>query len=213
MALTRLQPRPLNIGPHGARTDFMKGIIFNLLEDVVSEAHGPGMWDALLQDSGASGVYTSLGSYPDEELVALVHTAAAQLGLPPADVLRWFGRNAIPRLARFYPGFFTSAPNLRAFMLSLNQVIHAEVRKLYPGSVCPHFDFGLGDGRSLEMVYRSPRRLCALIEGFVQGVAEHYREPAVLTHAACMHQGAPACVFRLQHATPHLLTGAASAAA
>ena len=176
----------------------MKGIIFNLLEDVVSDLHGPITWDLLLAESGASGVYTSLGSYPDEELAALVQTASAKLGVPEEEVLRWFGRTAMPRLARNYPEFFSSATNLRAFVLSLNQVIHAEVRKLYPGAVCPHFDVGARESGALEMVYRSPRRLCALLEGFVQGAADHYAEQAELTHEACMHLGAPACIFRLE---------------
>jgi hypothetical protein len=190
----------------------MKGIIFNLLEDVVSDAHGPATWDLLLRESGASGVYSSLGSYPDEELGSLVQAAAAKLGLPEADVLRWFGRHAMPRLAQSYPDFFNGMPNFRAFMLSLNQVIHAEVRKLYPGAVCPHFDFGARDSAALEMTYRSPRRLCALIEGFVQGAAEQFAETAVLTHEACMHHGAPACVFRLVCDAPPAGQGAAGAA-
>ena len=40
----------------------MKGIIFILLEKVVIEAHGEGVWDAMLEKSGASGTNTSLGS-------------------------------------------------------------------------------------------------------------------------------------------------------
>lgn len=189
----------------------MKGIIFNLLADAVSDEHGPAMWDDLIADAGASGVYTSLGSYPDAELEGLVLAAAARLRVPAPDVLRWFGRAAMPRLATTYPDFFTTPPDLRGFILSLNQIIHAEVRKLYPGAICPHFDFGDRRDGALEMVYRSPRRLCGLIEGFVAGAAAHYGEAAHLTHEQCMHDGAPACVFRLE--TGGAASGAAGAAA
>ena len=44
----------------------MKGIIFNLLEDVVVDVHEPDLWDALL--------------------------ARSMLQIAPAEVLRWFGR-------------------------------------------------------------------------------------------------------------------------
>ena len=50
----------------------MKGVVFNLLEEVVTERHGDAVWDTLLDASGLVGSYTSLGSYPDEEMEKLV---------------------------------------------------------------------------------------------------------------------------------------------
>jgi hypothetical protein len=44
----------------------MKGIIFNLLEEVVIRDHGADTWDELLSATCLDGAYTSLGSYPDE---------------------------------------------------------------------------------------------------------------------------------------------------
>jgi hypothetical protein len=46
----------------------VKGIVFNLLEQVVSRDYGEDMWDDLLSAAGLVGAYTSLGSYPDEHL-------------------------------------------------------------------------------------------------------------------------------------------------
>ena len=34
----------------------MKGVVFNLLQEVVTAAHGPDVWDDLLDRSGVSGV-------------------------------------------------------------------------------------------------------------------------------------------------------------
>jgi hypothetical protein len=50
----------------------MKGIVFNLLEEVVRRAYGEDTWDTLLEAAGLDGVYTSLGNYPHEELLQLV---------------------------------------------------------------------------------------------------------------------------------------------
>lgn len=50
----------------------MKGIIFNLAEEVVSDAYGPDTWDDLLDAWGVDGAYTSLGNYPDDDLHRLV---------------------------------------------------------------------------------------------------------------------------------------------
>ena len=39
----------------------MKGVVFNLLEQLVARDYGEDTWDALLDAGGLDGVYTSLG--------------------------------------------------------------------------------------------------------------------------------------------------------
>ena len=84
----------------------MKGIVFNLLEEVVTQEFGANTWDALLEKAGLDGAFTSLGSYPDEDLIKLVAAASAALNQPPDDVIRWFAVKSIPLFAKKYPGFF-----------------------------------------------------------------------------------------------------------
>lgn len=119
----------------------MKGIIFNLLEEVVTNNHGSEVWDQLLDDAALDGAYTSLGNYPDQSMQALVMAASRTLDVSPFDVLRWFGQQAMPLLANLYPGFFSAQPSTRPFLLSVNSIIHPEVRKLYPEADCPTFEF------------------------------------------------------------------------
>jgi len=176
----------------------MKGIVFNLLEEVVSKEYGEETWDRLLDATNLSGAYTSLGSYADGEIVALVGAASSALGLPPQDVLRWFGQSAMPLLAARYPGFFSGHTDARSFLLTLNNLIHPEVQKLYPGAVTPVFDFGAGDDGSIVVGYSSPRKLCALAEGFMLGAADHYHEQADIAQPQCMHEGAAKCVFHVR---------------
>ncbi|MEP4337647.1 MAG: heme NO-binding domain-containing protein, partial [Roseobacter sp.] len=119
----------------------MKGIIFNVIEEVVSDQFGPGVWDELLSKTELSGIYTSLGSYPDEQLFDLVGAASEMTGKPAAELLKTLGRGAMPRLHGRFPKFFEDVPGARPFILSLNTIIHPEVRKLYSGAGCPHFHF------------------------------------------------------------------------
>ncbi|CAN7360596.1 heme NO-binding domain-containing protein [Massilia sp. LjRoot122] len=176
----------------------MKGIVFNLLEEAVSSDFGEATWDRLLDDAGLDGAYTSLGSYDDAEVVRLVEVASRALQIPPQDVLRWFGRRAMPLLVKRYPQFFGGHTTGRSFLLTLNSLIHPEVRKLYPGATPPVFDFDTSDSETLVIGYNSARRLCALAEGFMQGAAEHYREQAQVRQSQCMHDGADKCVFHVQ---------------
>lgn len=172
----------------------MKGVIFNLLEDAVAAHFGASVWDNVLNAAELEGAYTSLGSYPDSELTALVAAASDNLSLSPPVMLRWFGRNAMPLLAQRYPAFFEPS-NVRNFLLSVNTIIHHEVRKLYTGAGCPHFQFQEPVSGELVIGYSSPRRLCALAEGFIDGAAAHYGETVEVNHPTCMHTGSPSCTL------------------
>lgn len=175
----------------------MKGIIFNLLEEVVTETHGEKVWDQLLDAAHVDGVFTSLGNYPDEDLLKLVSAASAALNQPPEFIIRWFGVQALPLLAKKYPPFFAKHRSTRPFILTLNAIIHPEVRKLYPGADPPVFDFDTSSPGMLVMRYHSKRKLCALAEGFVEGAAAHFGETAAIAHPLCMHRGDASCRLEL----------------
>ena len=178
----------------------MKGVVFNLLEEVVTRAYGADTWDALLDDAKLDGAYTSLGSYDDADMDALVSAASAKLDLPRATVLRWFGQNAMPVLAELYPAFFEPHASSRPFIEGVNTIIHAEVRKLYTGAECPHFHMQPAEADALIMDYRSSRRMCALAQGFVEGAATHYGESIDFEHVHCVDRGDPGCVFKISWA-------------
>jgi hypothetical protein len=189
----------------------VKGVIFNLLEQVVTEHHGADTWDSLLDAAGVSGAYTSLGTYPDTEMGALVTAASTALGIGEEAVLFWFGTVAIPQLAARYPAFFDSHGSTEGFLQSLNTIIHPEVRKLYPGAVCPHFGITVDETGTLRMIYRSPRRLCALAEGFLMGAAKHYGETIEVAQDTCMHRGDACCTFQVKRRRTALACTAARA--
>jgi len=174
----------------------MKGVVYNLLERLVVRDHGEDTWDALLDASGLDGVYTSLGSYPDEDLTKLVRAAAEALALPADDVVQWFGRNALPLFAERYPQLFEHHSSTRSFVLTLNDIIHPEVRKLYPGADVPEFDFSMREG-TLVMGYRSTRKLCSFAEGLLLGAADHFGERLAIEQPSCMKRGDEQCVLEL----------------
>ena len=179
----------------------MKGIVFNLLEDAVTQKHGTDGWCDLIDAAGMDGVYTSLGSYADEELFALLDAASEMLSIPRTVLLERFGRAAMPMLAERYGVFFEDHTSARSFVLSVNEIIHPEVRKLYAGAGCPNFQFGEDDqGRTL-IGYQSPRNMCRLAHGFILGAADHFGSTAQVEHLSCMHDGAETCQMAVDWAT------------
>jgi heme-NO-binding protein len=175
----------------------MKGIVFNLLAEIVEREYGVDAWDALLEQAGVDGVYTSLGSYPDADLLKLVAAAASTLRMPGDAIVRWFGRSALPLLADRYPGLFEGHRSTRMFLLTLNDIIHPEVRKLYPGADVPEFDYDSSSPTVLVMGYRSTRKLCAFAEGLIEGAAAHYGEDVSVEQPQCMNRGDEKCVLRV----------------
>jgi len=171
----------------------MKGVVFDLFEQAVVRAHGEDAWDDLLADAGLLGAYTSLGSYPDAHLGRLVDRASGALGMDAQDTTRWFGREALSLMAAAYPEFFTPHTSTHAFLMTLNDIIHPEVRKVYPGADVPWFDMGEAPDGALVMGYASRRRLCAFAEGLIQGAAAHYAESVRIEQPICMLRGDDAC--------------------
>lgn len=176
----------------------MKGVVFNLLETVVSDEHGEETWDELLDSTDLSGAYTAVGTYPNEELTALVQVAAQKLDLTKEQVESWFGRSAFPLLAARYPGFFEGHPDARSFMLTLNEVIHPEVRKLFPGAYAPSFEFDASVPDELGLTYNSNRGLCSFAEGLAMGAADHFGQRVTIHHERCEKRGDPSCTLRVK---------------
>lgn len=174
----------------------VKGVVFNLAEQLVVRDFGEDTWDAVLEAGGLDGAYTSLGSYPDGDLVKLVSAAADALGMPADDVVAWLGRNALPLFAERYPQLFAPHDCTRSFVLTLNDIIHPEVRKLYPGADVPEFDFD-SRGELLVMGYRSPRKLCSFAEGLLLGAADHFGERLTIEQPTCMKRGDDQCVLEI----------------
>ena len=173
----------------------VKGIIFNLVEEYVVAEGGEGAWDRLLDDAGLDGGYTSIGTYADEELLRLVTTYAASHDVAPEAAARAIGHHALLGLAARFPRYFTPHAHARDLLLTLNDVIHPEVRKLEAEAAPPDFEFVSTDPAAFEIGYMSGRQLCFLAEGMISGAAAFYGETVTITQPECMHAGAARCLL------------------
>ena len=100
-------------------------------------------------------------------------------------------------LRRSIPHFFEPHKSTRPFLLALNDVIHSEVRKLYPGADVPVFTYDTSSADVLLMHYRSSRKMCALAEGFIEATAAHYDEELSPRPAGMHERGDDKCVLRV----------------
>jgi Haem-NO-binding len=172
----------------------MKGVLFTVLEEVVVERFGEDTWDAVLRRSGVDGAYTSLGDYPDAELSSVVQALADELGLPANDVLVVGGTLAFPVLVTRHSYVMEGLKTWKDVLIHLGDIIHPEVRKIYPRADAPEFVITAVEG-GVHLEYFSKRRLCRLAEGLVRGTGDWFSTPVAVEHLSCIEQGDPSCVL------------------
>lgn len=149
----------------------MKGVIFNVVEEVVEELFDRDTWDDLLDQADLDGAYTALGDYADGELLAIVAATCAATGMSADEVLRTVGYHALTKLASRVPDTLTAADSVFDFIRRVNDIIHPEVLKIYPDSTPPAFTFEDHDD-GLLVTYQSVRALPSLAEGLLAGIGE-----------------------------------------
>jgi len=140
----------------------MKGILFTDFVDFVERE--------LPAAAGRLGneVYSPLGSYPEEELLALVTRAGTATGMPAGEILRRYGTHLFRTLATLYPVFVDGVGSALELLAGIETYVHGEVKKLYPDAEFPRFEVHASRG-NLELVYRSRRPLADVAEGMIRG--------------------------------------------
>lgn len=175
----------------------MKGVVFDILRDMVEEQFGLAGWNAVLEKAGSDGLYLSTQTYPDAELLGLVAAASEVTGKPADELVFAFGDFMVNEFYKRFPDFFDNASGLIDFLVTIDRIVHVEVRKLYPDAALPHFTYDNQHRDEVTMNYRSPRKLCRLAEGLIAGSARHFAEQYQLKHDPCMHQGADCCSLHI----------------
>jgi len=176
----------------------VKGVVFNVVEDVVEETLPGNSWDDAVEAAGVRGAYTSLGSYPDADLVGIVGALSDSTGLPTDDVLRHAGRHGFAHLAGRHPELLEGISDLSSLLAQLDDVIHPEVLKLYPDAQTPRFRVERREDGTLVLTYESERGLCALAEGLVAGAADHFGVDARIEQPRCAHRGDDVCQIEVR---------------
>ncbi|MEZ5116480.1 MAG: heme NO-binding domain-containing protein [Candidatus Nanopelagicales bacterium] len=154
----------------------MKGVIFTEFLQMVETVQSPDLVDELIDsvDLPSGGAYTAVGTYDHAEIVALVTELSQRTGIPVPDLLSAFGEFLFGRFVELYPSFFEGQDDPMDFLSSIEDVIHAEVLKLYPDAQLPRIDAERHGDDELELVYRSPRRMGDVAEGLCRGALTHF---------------------------------------
>jgi predicted hydrocarbon binding protein len=174
-------------------------MIFNLLEQFITENFGGEKYEEILaaSDLRTQDPFVWPGTYPDEDLSALVIKTAEATGTSVPRGLYAFGKFCFSKLADRYPMFVEPHDHPKEFLKTIGDIHNVELRKLCSDAAPPQFTFEDPSASHLIIRYSSRRKLCRLTEGLIDGVADYYESPIKHEQKACMLEGHNFCEFHL----------------
>ena len=176
----------------------MHGIVFDQLREFTLAGYGPDAWDQMLASVRGRTVYYVSEDYPDEELEQLVRRATTLTGRPRNDLLLDFGGFIVPGLLKLYGVLLDPKWDLLEVLENIEGTIHRVVRLRHPGARPPYLRTVRSGPDEVSVLYNSPRRMCALGIGIIQGLQTHYGERINITEETCMHKGDELCTIAVR---------------
>lgn len=177
----------------------MKGIVFVEFNNFIEEMFGDEFWDELLEDANlpSEGIFTSVGTYDDQELFTLVGLVCEKKDLTGQQAQHAFGQWVFKKLYQAAPAEAHDFKDIFEFLHGVENVIHVEVKKLNPDAILPEFEFLSETDNTLTLLYKSPRHMCFFCEGLIHGLAEHTGQPVEVHQTECVHEQGQRCVIEV----------------
>ncbi len=185
----------------------MHGLIFVTWEKYLSERYSDTLLKQYREEIGETAATSPLASrtYSDEVLLAGVAAACKLTGSSPDTMLWEYGRyfmlNGLTSHLCAY--LLTKVNNGRDLLLMMRKA-HAQMRRLPDGLTPPLFEYQAisPSPQEVSLVYNSPRHLCAVLWGVIEGAAQRYGQRVQVVEVTCMKHGAPVCRFDMRFTPP-----------
>ncbi|MFT6939904.1 MAG: hypothetical protein ACJASN_001393 [Cyclobacteriaceae bacterium] len=160
----------------------MKGVIFSEYLDFVENGFGYDAVDDIIAscDLASEGAYTSIGSYPFEELQQLLTQTCIIVDRSAEELLKGFGAHLFTMFVSSYGHFFEHSKSSFDILSVLDDHIHPEVLKLYPDAELPSFEVTERSDSHMVMVYKSTRKMSTLAEGLIESCMVHFKEEGIV---------------------------------
>jgi hypothetical protein len=160
----------------------MKGIVFTEFLEMVEDKFGYIMVDKIITDAQlpSNGSYTSVGTYPHQEMVDLVMQLHQNTQIDIDTLLKTFGAHLFDVFKKSYFVFFENHNTAFDFFESIENHIHIEVKKLYPDAELPRFETFRISEKIMRMTYHSDRKMASLAEGLIYSTLKHFNEDGTI---------------------------------
>ncbi|GCE12541.1 heme NO-binding domain-containing protein [Tengunoibacter tsumagoiensis] len=176
----------------------MHGLIFVTWEKFLAERFGPSTLYEYRASIGETAATAPLANriYNDGVLLAGVQAAHRITGVEIDALLRDYGRYFIMNgLTSHLCAYLLTRVGSASELLLTMRDAHAQMRRTPDGLTPPLFRYDAisTDKQKFFLLYDSPRQLCSVLLGAIEGAAARYHEQVRIVERTCMKQGANAC--------------------
>src|SRR5579883_720223 len=184
----------------------MHGLIFMTWEKYLGERFGGPFLATYREALGETAANLPLANrlYDDDVLLAGVGEAQRLSQVPVETLLREYGRYFIINglTGHLCAYILTNVHSGRDLLLTMRDA-HARLRRTLDGLVPPLFEYERpSPPNEVRLVYDSPRQLCPVLLGAIEGAAERYGETVEIQETSCMKHGAAACRIVARFSAP-----------
>jgi Haem-NO-binding len=185
---------------------YMHGLIFVTWEKYLTERFGGPLLYAYRDAIGETPSNSPLASrlYDDGTLLAGVGAASRLTGVAADMLLREYGRYFIINglTSHLCSYVLSQIHSGRALLLAMRDV-HARLRQTREGLTPPLFNYETSSyANEVVLLYDSPRQLCSVLWGAIEGAAERFGEQVEIFEPSCMKKGAALCRLRAVFSVP-----------
>ncbi|HEY0754585.1 MAG TPA: heme NO-binding domain-containing protein [Ktedonobacteraceae bacterium] len=185
----------------------MHGLIFVTWERYLCERYSETFLRLYREEIGETAATSPLASrtYSDQVLLSGVAAACKLTGSSPETMLWEYGRYfMLNGLTSHLCAYLLTRVNNGRDLLLMMRKAHAQMRRLPDGLTPPLFEYEAisPSPHDLSLVYDSPRQLCSLLWGAVEGAAQRYGQRVQVVEVSCMKRSAPVCRFDLRFTPP-----------
>jgi hypothetical protein len=174
----------------------VQGVILDELEKYVVRELGQTGLSRIRDLTGrGAGGYQFDKAYPDDEMFVMLRGLVEATRRDPREIVEEFGEVLASSLLEVYGFLVDPRWSFLEFLLNTESVIHAGVKLNTPGAKPPLIQALRSGPESVQISYRSRRRLCPLAKGIIKGAAAHYEVAIILTEDTCMLRGDSECVI------------------
>jgi hypothetical protein len=181
----------------------MHGLIFVTWEKYLSERFTSSVLSEYREALAGTVAAMPLASrvYDDDMLLKGIAATSRITHLPPETLLREYGRyfitNGLTRHLCAYILF--QIHSARDLLLAMHDA-HEQMSRLPGGLAPPLFKYRIPPQHSDELIliYDSPRKICPVLMGAIEGAAARYGEQVYVVEQTCMKRGDPVCRFEIR---------------
>jgi hypothetical protein len=177
----------------------VQGVILDQFRQYVAVRFGFRAWTKALAAAGRPMThhYALDETYPDQEFGLLAVKTAEVTSTPLEDLLEGFGEGLVPEMLRLYSYLVDPGWDYGDFLLHMEPILQKVLELHSPQAEPVKLHARRTGPQTLEIVYDSPVRVCAAVEGVIRGAAHEYRVDVELKQVECTLRGDRQCTFEI----------------